>query len=402
MKRFFEKLSGVKPRDYFHILLFLLALPIASVYRLFRRDLWLVCDNGAEPADNGYHLFEYITREHPEQDCVYAVNKDSRDREKVERLGKTVAYGTFCHWILYLAANVNISSQKGGKPNFAVCYLLEVYGILKNRRVFLQHGVILTDIEFLYYENTKMDMFVTSTYREWEYVNSHYGYPEGTVQLLGLARWDKLHEFDTVPKQILIMPTWRDWLGTNALAKDREKDRKNFTQSEYFKRWNAVVKSERLKEICERWGCTVMFCPHRDTQRFIDLFETDDPYLTVCDYDHFNVQELMKSSAFMITDFSSVQIDFAYMKKPLAYFHFDYDAYTERHYHKGYYDYEKDGFGPVFHTEDELLGYVEQAASGGFVNDEKYLERHKAFFTLCDKDNCKRNYEAIRERYPRR
>ena len=68
--------------------------------------------------------------------------------------------------------------SKGGKPNYAVCYLLEVYGILRNSRVFLQHGVILTNIDFLYYKNTKMSMFVTSTYREWEYVNNNYGYPE--------------------------------------------------------------------------------------------------------------------------------------------------------------------------------------------------------------------------------
>ena len=76
MQRFKEKLKQVKPRDYFHILLFLLAFPIAMVYRLFRRDLWLICDNGVEASDNGYWLFEYICREHPEQDCVYAVNKD--------------------------------------------------------------------------------------------------------------------------------------------------------------------------------------------------------------------------------------------------------------------------------------------------------------------------------------
>ena len=402
MQRFKEKLSQVKPRDYFHILLFLLALPIALVYKCFRRDLWLLCDNGVEASDNGYWLFEYICREHPEQDCVYAVNCDSRDREKVERIGKTVRYGSFLHWILYLTANVNISSQKGGKPNFAVCYLLEVYGILHNNRVFLQHGVILTDIEFLYYENTKMDMFVTSTYREWEYVNGHYGYPEGVVKLLGLPRFDRLHDFKTVPKQILIMPTWRDWLGTAALAKDKEKDRANFTSSKYYKYWSAFIKSPRLTQICEKYGCTVMFCPHRDTQRFLDCYKTDNPYMTICDYDHFNVQELMKSSVFMVTDFSSVQVDFAYMKKPLAYFHFDYDDYSAHHYHKGYFDYEKDGFGPAFSDENALLDYVEKKAAGNFTNDDVYLKRHSEFFTLFDTDNCKRNYEAIRERYSRK
>lgn len=392
-------MKQVKPRDILHIFLFLLALPIAAVYKLFRRDLWLVCDNGIEAADNGYWFFEYTRRAHPEQDCVYAVHKKSVDFDRVSSLGKTVEYGSFMHWILYLTARVNISSQKSGKPNFAVCYLLEVYGILRNNRVFLQHGVILTDIEFLYYENTKMSMFVTSTYREWEYVSTHYGYPEGSVKLLGLTRFDRLHDFQTVPKQILIMPTWRDWLGTNALAKNPEQDRRSFCESEYYKRWSSVVKSDRLRRICEKYGCTVMFAPHRDTQRFIDCYESDNPYLKVCRYGEYNVQDIMKSSAFMITDFSSVQIDFAYMKKPLAYYHFDYDRYTQAHYHKGYFDYESDGFGPVFSEEEALMDYIEQCAKASFTNSEEYLARHKEFFTLYDTDNCKRNYDAIKERW---
>lgn len=399
MNRFFEKLALVKPRDILHIFMFILALPVSLVYRLFRMNLWLVCDNGIEASDNGFCLFEYICKNHPEQDCVFAVYKTSTDYEKVRKTGKTVKYGSFMHWVLYLTARVNISSQKSGKPNYAVCYLLEVYGILKNTRVFLQHGVILTDIDFLYYKNTKMSMFVTSTYREWEYVNERYGYPKGVVKLLGLPRFDRLHDFNTVPRQILIMPTWRDWLGTNALAKNPERDRENFCQSDYFKYWSKLINSERLKQICEDFGCTVMFCPHRDTQRFITCFESDNPYLTVCSYPQYNVQELMKSSAFMITDYSSVQIDFAYMKKPLAYFQFDYERFSREHYKKGYFDYNDDGFGPVFNIESSLLDYIESMAENNFENAEMYLSRHKDFFTLYDTDNCKRNFDAIKEMF---
>ena len=243
MSRFREKLKFVKAKDILHIFLFIFALPIALVYKLFRRDLWLICDNGVEATDNGFCLFKYICENHPKQDCVYAVNKTSVDYENVKNTGKTVNYGSFKHWILYLTAKANISSQKGGKPNYAVCYLLEVYGILRNKRVFLQHGVILTDIDFLYYKNTKMDMFTTSTYREWEYVNNNYGYPEGVVKLLGLPRFDNLHDFKTVKNQILIMPTWRDWIGTDALEKNAAENAKVFMESDYYKNWNAVINS---------------------------------------------------------------------------------------------------------------------------------------------------------------
>ncbi|MBQ1186157.1 MAG: CDP-glycerol glycerophosphotransferase family protein [Clostridia bacterium] len=399
MKSFFKKFKNVKLRDIGHIFLFLLALPIALVYKTKRKDLWLFCDNGKEASDNGFVLFEYVCKNYPKQDAVYAVYENSIDFSKVKATGKYVKYGSFLHWILYLTARVNISSQKSGKPNYAVCNLLEVYGILKNNRVFLQHGIILTDIEFLYYKNTKMSLFTTSTYREWECVNNNYGYPEGVVKLLGLPRFDKLHGFKVNKGQILIMPTWREWIGTDSLSKNISKDIKAFKQTEYFKKWNALLNSPKLAETCEKFGVKIMFYPHRDAQRFVDCFDTKNPNLTICKYPEYTVGKLLKTSEFMITDFSSVQADFAYMKKPLAYYHFDYEDYSEKQYHKAYFEYEKDGFGPTFQDADALADYVYKMAENGFQNYEPYISRHKDFFTLYDNNNCERNYQAIKDKW---
>ena len=101
----------------------------------------------------------------------------------------------------------------------------------------------------------------------------------------------------------------------------------------------------------------------------------------------------------MITDFSSVQADFAYMKKPLAYYHFDYNDYSEKQYHKAYFEYEKDGFGPAFQDADMLANYVYKMAENDFQNYEPYISRHTDFFTLFDKNNCERNYNAIKEKW---
>ncbi len=399
MKKFIKKFKNVKLRDIFHLFLFVIALPIALIYRIRRKDLWLICDNGHEASDNGFVLFKYVCEKNPEQDCVYAVYKNSNDFTKVASVGKTVEYGSFKHWILYLTARVNISSQKSGKPNYAVCNLLEVYGLLKNNRVFLQHGVILTDIEFLYYENTKMSMFVTSTRREWEYVNANYGYPVGVVRELGLPRFDELHGITPKKGQILIMPTWREWLGEAALSKNVKKDLAGFTETEYFRCWNEVLGNKTLKKLCEDKNLEIMFYLHRDAQRFADCFKTDNPHLKVCKYPEYTAGDLIRSASFMITDYSSVQVDFAYMKKPLCYFHFDYERFSKEHYRKGYFDYETDGFGPVFSDADTLAEYVSARADESFENEEIYLARHAEFFDLHDTDNCKRNFEAIKEKW---
>ena len=399
MKKFLNKLKFVKLRDILHLFLFLFALPVALIKKLKRKDLWLVCDNGVEAADNGFVFFEYLRQNHPEQDCIFAVSKHSPDYQKVAALGETVNYGSFKHWVLYLTARVNISSQKGGKPNYAVCNLLEVYGFLKNNRVFLQHGIILTDIEFLYYKNTKMSLFTTSTAREYDYVNNNYGYPQGVVQLLGLPRFDKLHNLTTNKNQVLIMPTWREWLGTSSLTKNLAKNLKVFSESQYFKCYSELLNSKELACICEKYNLQVMFYLHRDAQRFVDCFKTDNPRVTVCKYPEHTVGDLLKSSAFLVTDYSSIQTDFAYMKKPLCYFQFDYDRYSKEHYHKAYFDYEKDGFGPVFNNADNLAHYIGKMAEQGFSNPQKYLTRINEFFTLYDTNNSERNFKAIKEKW---
>ena len=169
-QKILEKLKMVKLSDLLHILKFLLALPIAMIYRRKHKDLWLICDYEMEARDNPYWLFKYIREHHPKQEIIYAINPKSPDHARVAALGQTVAYGSLKHWICYLAASKNISSQKGGKPNAAVCYALEVSGLLKNTRIFLQHGIIKDDLSYLYYKNTKMRMFVTSVPREYEFV----------------------------------------------------------------------------------------------------------------------------------------------------------------------------------------------------------------------------------------
>ena len=394
---FFQKLQRVRIGDIGHIFLFLFSLPVALVYRLFRKNLWLVCDNKNEARDNGYWLYKYIREKYPEQDIVYAINKKSRDFLRVKDLGKTVNYGSYLHWILYLTAKKNISSQKGGKPNAAVCYFLEVNGILKNTRVFLQHGVIKDDMPWLYYENTKMKMFVCSTFREWKFVSETYHYPDGYVRELGLCRFDGLHDFEVKPKQILLMPTWRSWIATPTSASYEIEDVSEFENTEYFRAWNEFLNSGRLADILEKNDMKLVFYPHRDMQMFLDKFGINPDRIITAKFPKYDVQELLKESAYLITDFSSIAMDFAYMKKRLMYYQFDYEDFRKGQYGEGYFSYENDGFGKVCYTLETALDEIEKAVRENFVNEEIYLKRHDKFFDLFDTNNCERNYRAIKE-----
>ena len=110
------------------------------------------------------------------------------------------------------------------------------------------------------------------------------------------------------------------------------------------------------------------------------------------DYD---VQTLLMESSMLITDYSSVYFDFAYMKKPILYYQFDYDRYRKGQYQEGYYSYERDGFGLVVRDELTLIEEIEKIVKNNFTFEEKYSNRVDDFFEFRDNKNCLRTYDAI-------
>jgi len=91
-----------------------------------------------------------------------------------------------------------------------------------------------------------------------------------------------------------------------------------------------------------------------------------------------------------VTDYSSAVFDFVYLEKPVVYCQTD-----EIHYNRGYFDYERDGFGPVVHDTDALVDILVAAMRAGCPLEEPYLSRVNAFFAFRDRNNCKRVTEAI-------
>ena len=155
MSDFIYKLKRVKIHDILQIWKLIVAVIPAFFYRLFHPYLWIICEDANEARDNGYWMFKYIRETYPDQEIVYAINRKCPDYAKVKDLGRTVQYYSLMHWILYLASEKQIGSQKAMNPNAAIFYALEVYGILKNKRVFLQHGITINDGKWLYYDVTK-------------------------------------------------------------------------------------------------------------------------------------------------------------------------------------------------------------------------------------------------------
>lgn len=396
----FEKIKSswkyVKIKDILSIFIFIFALPFALFFRLInkikKRKLWLICESPNTARDNGYHLYKYIKENHSECYCFYAIDKNSDDYKKIEKYGNIIQYYSFKHWIYYLAADINISSQKAGNPNAPLFYILQVYGIWKNKRVFLQHGITKDDAKWLYYDSTKFSLFICGAEKEYEYIMEKFGYPEKNVVYTGLARFDNLDVGKNNSKQILLMPTWREWLGTETNSLNKQED---FIETLYYKTYQSLINNTRLIEYLKKENIIMYFYPHLNMQKFIDKFSTKSENIKLVLNNDTDIQELLVESSLMITDYSSVYMDFSYMRKPVIYYQFDKEEYREKQYQEGYFQYERDGFGEVISNEEDLVNKVIYYIENNYKIEENYLDRINKFFRYNDKKNCERNYIEI-------
>lgn len=392
MKRVKRAFMQVRPRDILAPLIFLLMLVPSLLFRLINwlkhRKLWLVAEQG-EARDNGYHFYKYVREKHPGDFCFYAINPESAGYKKVEKLGNAIKWGSLRHWLYYMSANLNISSQKSGNPCPIFWYVVHVKLGLYDNRVFLQHGITKDDSKWLYYSQTHFKYFVCGVKREYDYILKKFGYKKENLLLTGFPRWDDLKDTskEQKNKSILIMPTWRNWLGGDTNKVFTTKD---FSKTDYYKKWSEIINDKEFIKYIEKNGIDVYFYPHIHMQKFLSYFASMSKNIKIvsCDSD---IQEYFNKCSLMITDYSSVAFDFAYLGKPVIYYQFDLKEYRKRQLQEGHFSYEDDGFGPVCRVAADVVKAVVSLRS-----IRQYSNRAREFFDFQDSNNSKRVYEAIK------
>ncbi len=343
------------------------------------KDIWLISERGTEAKDNGYWMFKYIRENHPEINVHYIIDKSyKKDYEKVAKFSNIIEFKSLEHKIAFILSNKVISTHIG----FVEPWSYKLYKMILDRNnnkkyikmildrnnnkkyIFLQHGVIYNDLsEYLNKSTTKIDKFITSTKGEYNSIanTKEYGYYDGEVVQTGLARFDNLH--NNRPKnQILLMPTWRKDITNPSYAKGKGIDDSVFLSSKYYNVYNSLLNSEKLKNILIENNIKLIFYPHYEIQQYVKYFNVNNDCIVIAKKEDYDVQQLLMDSSLLITDYSSVFFDFAYMKKPIIHYCFD----KLNHYKTVYFDLEKDGFGKIISKEDELINKIAQYIKNQF------------------------------------
>ena len=362
-----------------------------------RKKIWLVSDKADRADDNGEFFFRYLAENKRKGDkCYFVISRNSVDFDRMKKYGKCVPYLSYRHKILSMFATYLVSAHTHDdfrRPlGYYHRYMLDAAH--KNRFIFLQHGIIKSDhSKVLNKFNIDIAMFVTSSEGEREsIVNGNYGYTSKEVTLCGMARYDGLY-IDT-ERLITIAPTWRyNLCGPMDDRTDTYTLKEGFEDSVYYTFFKDLLTDTRLNEAAKQYGYKIQFLPHPILFPHKERFEVN-PDIKVLGYGA-SFKEVYAKSALMLTDYSSLVFDFAYLKKPIVYTLFDYNDISNSYHAEGYYDHERDGLGDVAYTLEDTVDCLIEYMKNDCALKDKYRQRIEKFYAFKDKKNCERIFNAI-------
>lgn len=285
-----------------------------------RKKPIILCIEYPEKAqDNSMFFFKYLVSNYNDRfEIYYLISNNSKD--KVNLFGyedNLVEYQSMEHLKVFNKADVIVHTHT---PNYSLPFLTNFLEnkLKAKKKIFLQHGVIGSkDVSQLYgrtEDNEFTNLFVVSSMREKKTVEKHYNYPENDVILTGLARFDNVLENRgnsiVNEESLLIMPTWRK--DQDLLSKDK------FLETDFYNVYNSLLKNNEFISFCKNKNIKMNFYLHKNFQKFSNLFNNE--HVNIIREGECSVSRLLETNKVLITDYSSVALDFALMHKKVIYY----------------------------------------------------------------------------------
>lgn len=350
---------------------------------------WLILERGNDAQDNAWHFFKYMVANHPEIDARFAIRKDSPDfkRNLSEYKDKVLEYDSREYYRFLFNSSVIISTHlKTWTPDVAITGRFQNTSLrYKGKIVFLQHGITRQEMPGLKYPKQHIDLFISGAKNEYDLIRRTLYYPEGIIRYTGLARFDNLLDCKT-KKQILIMPTWR--------AKYANLSADDFMTTDFYKYYACILGNTSLLSLLRNSGYKLLFYNHYEFQKYNPCFEKfSNDVVSIVKFGTISVQDLLKESALVVTDYSSIYYDVLYMHKPVIFFQFDKESFDSTQYGKNYDDVSEFGF--LTFSTDEVSNTITQLIEHNCQIPNVYIEKSDKIFLYRDKNNCRRIYRAV-------
>lgn len=323
-------------------------------------------------SDSPKYIYEYIAQNHPEYECVWAIN----DGAKIPYGAKTVKRFSF-QYAYYLAVSkylvFNVRPPLWYRKREEQVFLETWHGTPLKRLVFDQEEVTSASPKYkqqFYRQRKDWDFLVsanpfsTKTFRScflYEGEMLEYGYPRNDI-----LYWpnkdeiaQQLKEKLGIPKDkktILYAPTWRD--------------DQHYGSGQY--KFELALDLKLMKERLQD-DYVVLLRTHHYISDHIDVSGLGDFVINLSSYD--DISEIYLISDICITDYSSVFFDYANLKRPILFYTYDFDKYKKQL--RGFYiDMNTEVPGPLLYTSEQVVQAIEDIDE----ITEEYKERYDQFY----------------------
>ena len=376
---------------------------LSSVFSSRYRAAWVFMDRVDRAGDNAEYAFKYsIDRS---RNAFFIVDRESKDYGRLkDQFGRRVVkYGSYMHRILYITANLMVSSHFDDNIINPFGYNPDdrIVNRKRFRFIYLQHGVIAADLSSLINKYKKnISLICVASDAEYKHIiEGDYFYTKDDVSIAGQPRFDGMR--DERDRIVMLAPSWR----FNIAGKAKKNKRgvvigryysSVFRKSDYYKFYNNLLSDERVLQELKKNNYKIKFYLHPQfTEQYRDFSHLKNEVVEIV-RPPYNYNDEMSRANLLVTDYSGIAFDFAYMKRPIIYSQFDHDQFYEHHtYTRGSFSFKDDGFGPVVLDYDAAVESILRMLEDGCRVDSKYLKRTEKFYYRIDKDNSRRVYESI-------
>lgn len=331
---------------------------------------------GEQYVDNNKVFFEYCINKN--ENIYWVLNKNSI-AEKMNSYTDNIVYrGSIKGFLMAYRSKCIIVSHSFADV-VPIFYKLKKQ--LNLKAIFVSHGV---------YGFKKAKLIKPNYYQQFEFITAvgereklikqtSLNLEENQVKILGLPRFDKL-VFNKGNGNILVMLTWRDQKYLDIEA------------SEYYIQLKKLLQNKRLIDYLDEKKIKVNVVLHPFVHQYYDSIEILESENIVILPRNTDIQQELIKNSLLITDYSSVSWDFAYMNKPVIFYQFDLKEYLNNR--GSYLDLYNELFGIQTFTAEETVDSIIS-----IIEDNYLLKNQKNFITdyikFIDKNNCERLHQAI-------
>lgn len=364
------------------------------------RGAWVLTEGLESVGDNAEVLFRYVRTARPDVNAWFVVARTSVDwaRLRAEFPGRVVARDSR-KWVKLMAhCQVLISSTADDETSRPERIVRLSSRAAAWHFVYLGDGIITDDVS-RWLNLRRINLLVTSSPAEHEAIvadGSPYRFSTYEVTLSGMPRldalWNAMHHSE--PSRILLAPqTSMCFSGRLDDARLARGDRDH--EPENQKAWSRLVHSAVLADMGRNAGIEIAVIVPRE-----DGDEYRDAPVSRVGFTAAQRSYLLASSQLVVTDDMATACDAAFLGIPVVHVRFNrIPIFGDGHGSgPGYFNMERDGFGPVVDSVEQVLAAVSESIASGFLPDARYRNRMEQTFVLRDGQCCARIIAAIEAR----